>query len=176
MRTPIKHKHIREEAETQRSQKINMEGNRYIFVVHLLGSQGQYLVIGSPEPASDILVIKHLHFKCEVFLHIFDDHHQKRQLDPESAPRISRASYIVGTHICAHDFQNTGLDVLIGTPLDMSILNCTRQNHANQTCKMFGDNINATTLKLVRQVNGPACKDELVYVKVATNSAKTWEM
>jgi len=36
------------------------------------------LIIGSPEPSPDVLVVENLNFKGEILLQVFDDHYQKR--------------------------------------------------------------------------------------------------
>ena len=41
------------------------------------------LIVACSESPSDILVIKHLHFECEVFLQVLDDHYEEGQFDSE---------------------------------------------------------------------------------------------
>lgn len=90
------------------------------------------LIIWYTESAANVFIIKHLHFKREVFLHVLDDHHQNRQLDTKRQPRISWATDVVATHIWAHNLQNTGLKILIRNSSDMSILSCTN-THDSET-------------------------------------------
>lgn len=65
----------------------------------------------------------YLHFECEIFLQILDDHHQKRELDAERFLRIGRTGDVSCAHIGADDFQHQRLDVLIGDALDVPVAN-----------------------------------------------------
>jgi hypothetical protein len=86
------------------------------------------LVVGRPEPPAHILIVQHLHFEREVLLHIFNDHHQKGQLDAQSFLGISRAADVVGAHVGAADLEHTGLNVLVRDTLDVPIPYCLVPN------------------------------------------------
>lgn len=57
------------------------------------------LIVGGAEPATDVLVIKNLHFEGEIFLKVLDNHDQERQLDPQRLLRVGRTRNIVCAHI-----------------------------------------------------------------------------
>ena len=82
------------------------------------------LIVGGPEAPSDILVIKDLYFKAEVFLQIFDDHDQKWQLDAQSLGGVSWTGDVGRADVAAHNLQDAGLDVAVSDPLDVAISHC----------------------------------------------------
>lgn len=63
----------------------------------------------------------YLHFEGEVFLQIFDDHHQERQLDAERLLRIGRTSDVRSAYVGSDDLQHQRLDVLVRNPFDVPI-------------------------------------------------------
>lgn len=63
----------------------------------------------------------YLHFEGEVFLQIFDDHHQERQLDAERLLRIGRTGDVRSAHVGSDDLQHQRLDVLVRNPFDVPI-------------------------------------------------------
>ena len=62
----------------------------------------------------------YLHFECEVFLHVLDDHHEVGKFDAEGFPWVRRAGDVGGRDICSHDLQNEALDVRICDSLDVT--------------------------------------------------------
>lgn len=81
------------------------------------------LVIASPKAPPHVFIVQDLHFECEIFLQVLDDHHQKRELDAERFLRIGRTGDVSCAHIGADDFQHQRLDVLIGDALDVPVAN-----------------------------------------------------
>jgi len=79
------------------------------------------LIVGCPEASSDILVVQDLHFEREVLLQILNDHDEEGKLDAQRLLRVGRTVDVVGADVSAHDFQNTGLNVLVCDPLDVPI-------------------------------------------------------
>lgn len=49
------------------------------------GLLAAYLVVGRTEASAHVLVVENLHLEREVLLEVLDDHHEKRQLDAQSA-------------------------------------------------------------------------------------------
>lgn len=64
------------------------------------------LVIGSSESPANVLVVEHLYFEREVLLEVFEDHHQERELDPESLTRIRRARDEGCRDVSARDLED----------------------------------------------------------------------
>jgi predicted membrane-bound spermidine synthase len=62
-----------------------------------------------------------LHLKRKVLFQILDDHHQKRQLDPQSTVLLSRAGNIVCRDIGTNDFQDGRLDVVVSDTFDVAV-------------------------------------------------------
>ena len=56
-------------------------------------------------------------------MYILDDHNEERQLDTQSFLWVLRTGDECVCDIGAHDFENGRLNILIGEPLDMSIVN-----------------------------------------------------
>jgi len=81
------------------------------------------LVVGCTEPSTDILVVQHLHFKREVFLHIFDNHNQERQLNPERLLRVCRTCDVRCGNVCGRNVNDKRLNVLVCDTLDVTITN-----------------------------------------------------
>lgn len=106
------------------------------------------LVVRRSETTTDIFVVQHLDFEREVLLqlrmwrtvsrvprrwkkekekwcYVFDDHDQERKLDSQRLFRIRRSGDEIGAHVRPHDFEDTGLDVLIGDSLDVAVADYT---------------------------------------------------
>ena len=84
------------------------------------------LVVGSPKPTSDILVIQNLYLKAEVLLQILDDHDQEWQLDAQGFSGVSWTGDIGRANVAAHNLQDARLDVAVGDALDVTISHCTQ--------------------------------------------------
>lgn len=65
-----------------------------------------HLIVGSPKPSVNILIVQNRNFESEVFFEVLDDHDQERQLDPEGLLGISWARQVRRGHIAAADFQH----------------------------------------------------------------------
>ena len=102
-----------------------------------------------------IASFSHLHFKCEVFLEVLDDHDQKRQLDAQSLAGIGRTCHIGGAggrerhhtwshrakrggvgypllpDITAHNLQHQRLDVIVCDPLYVAISHLFTHAHVD---------------------------------------------
>jgi hypothetical protein len=68
---------------------------------------GRTLIVTRSETTSHVLVIQHLNLKRKVFLQILDDHHKKRELNPQRLTWIRWASDVVGGHIRSHYLKHT---------------------------------------------------------------------
>jgi len=68
---------------------------------------GRGLIIACSESSPNVLIIQHLHFKCEVLFHIFDNHNQEGELDAKGLGGIHRTSDEIGAHIGSHDLNHT---------------------------------------------------------------------
>ena len=64
------------------------------------------LIVARSESSSHIFVVQDLDFECEIFLQVFDDHHQKGQLDAERFLRIGRTCDVRSADVGAYDFEN----------------------------------------------------------------------
>lgn len=62
-----------------------------------------------------------MNFEGEVLLQVLDDHDEKGELDSEGALRVGGAGDEGGGDVGAHDFEDGGLDVLVGDALDVAI-------------------------------------------------------
>mmetsp|Transcript_86266 Transcript_86266/g.230391 ORF Transcript_86266/g.230391 Transcript_86266/m.230391 type:complete len:215 (-) Transcript_86266:59-703(-) len=81
------------------------------------------LIVGCSEASTNVLVIKNLNFEGEIFLQILDDHNQEGKLNAECFLWIGRTRDVVRADIRPHNFQDTGLNILICNTLDMAIAN-----------------------------------------------------
>lgn len=90
------------------------------------------LVIGSPEPTSDILVIQNLYLKAEVLLQILDNHDQEWQLDAQSLSGVSWTGDVGRANVAAHNLQDARLDVAVGDALDVTISYCGQLRLSSQ--------------------------------------------
>lgn len=63
----------------------------------------------------------HLNFKREIFLEIFDDHHEIWQFDAERFLRIGGTGDECGGDIRRDDLEHERLDVVVCDPFDVSI-------------------------------------------------------
>ena len=84
---------------------------------------GCALIVGCAESAPHILVVEHLHLKCEILLQVFYNHNKEGELDSKGLIGICRASDEVSCHVSSHDFDYGALNIWIGEPFNMSISN-----------------------------------------------------
>lgn len=89
---------------------------------------GRRLVIRRSESPLHALVVEDLHLEREILLQIFDDHHEEGQLDAQGLLGIGRTHDVTRRDIRSHYLQHGALDVLVGYPLDVSILHCRIPN------------------------------------------------
>jgi len=82
---------------------------------------GGGLIVRRSEPPSHIFVVQNLNLKCEILLHVLDDHDKVGKLNPQSFLRVCRASDIGGRNVGADNFEHKTLDVLVGDPFDVAI-------------------------------------------------------
>ena len=54
--------------------------------------------------------------------YVFNDHDEEGQFNSKSLLGIGRSSDKVGANVGSHDFEDGGLDVWVGKPFDMSVL------------------------------------------------------
>jgi hypothetical protein len=64
-----------------------------------------------------------LDLKRKVLFQIFNNHDQERQLDAQSSLLLGWTSNVIGRDIGANDFQDGGLDVVVGDSLDVAVAN-----------------------------------------------------
>jgi len=81
------------------------------------------LIVGSPETSPYILIIKNLNFECEILLQIFDNHDEKWEFNSQGFVVVHWARDVICAHICPHNFEDTGLDIIIGNALNVAIAN-----------------------------------------------------
>ena len=55
-------------------------------------------------------------------MYVLDDHDQEGQLDAQGLVCVGGAGDEGGGHVGAHDLEHRGLDVLVGQPLDVAVL------------------------------------------------------
>ena len=79
------------------------------------------LIIGSPEPSPNTLIVQDLDLEGEVFLQVLDDHNQEGQLDGQRLLGVERSIDVVGRYVRTHDFQDGRLDVGIRDSLDVAV-------------------------------------------------------
>ena len=82
---------------------------------------GSALVVRGPEPPADVFIVEYLHLEREVFLQIFDDHDEKRQLDAERLLWIGRACDERGAYVGADDLEHKRLNVIVCDTLNVTI-------------------------------------------------------
>jgi hypothetical protein len=80
------------------------------------------LVVGSPEPSLDSLIIQNLDFETELLFQIFDNHDQEGQLDTEGLFLINWGRYESSTDIGTDDLQDRRIDVIVSQSFDISVL------------------------------------------------------
>jgi len=71
----------------------------------------------------------------ECCTYVFDNHHQKRQLDAESLLRVSGALDKGGTDVRTHDFEDRGLDIRVRNALNVTISNCGKKRSIKKKSK-----------------------------------------
>lgn len=81
------------------------------------------LEVACSEAPTNILVIQDLNFKCEIFLHILDNHDEKRKSDAQRLSRIGGARDESCADVCAQYFEHEGLDIVVRDPFDVAISN-----------------------------------------------------
>lgn len=81
------------------------------------------LEVARSEAPTYILVIQDLNFKCEVFLHVLDNHDEERKSDAQRLSRIGRARYESCADVCAQYFEHERLDIVVRDPFDVAISN-----------------------------------------------------
>ena len=57
-----------------------------------------------------------------MYMYVLDDHDQEGQLDPQGLVGVGGAGDEGSGHIGAHDLEDRRLDVLVGQPLDVAVL------------------------------------------------------
>ena len=62
------------------------------------------LIIRRAKSSTYVLVIEDLDFEGKVLSQVLDDHHEKRELNPEGLARLNGARDVIRADICAHDF------------------------------------------------------------------------
>ncbi|KAG5456138.1 MAG: hypothetical protein BJ554DRAFT_4205 [Olpidium bornovanus] len=75
------------------------------------------------ESPPDVLVVEDLHLESEIFFQVFDDHDKEGQLYAQGPVLLRRAGDVVCGDVGADDFQDGGLDVVVGDALDVSVAN-----------------------------------------------------
>ncbi len=82
-----------------------------------------HLKVGCPKTASKSLIIQHLDLKGKVFLHVFDYHHQKGELDAQRA--LARGGGDVGAaDVGARHLEHERLDIIVCETLDVPVVYC----------------------------------------------------
>ena len=76
-------------------------------------------------------------FEAEVFLEIFDDHNQERELDAQRSAWLCRAGDVCGAHVGAAYLEDRRLDVVVSDSLDMPVADCT-DGKASQYATVVG--------------------------------------
>lgn len=64
------------------------------------------LIITCSKPPANIFIIQNLDLKGEVFLEVFNDHHQKGEFDPQGLLGVCGACYVGGADICSLNLQH----------------------------------------------------------------------
>ena len=80
-----------------------------------------WLVVWGSESTSHLLVIQHLHLEGEVFLQVFNDHDEERQLDGKCLLWVKRSIDVVGGHIGSHNLENWRLNIWISDSLNVTV-------------------------------------------------------
>lgn len=69
----------------------------------------------------------HLHFECEVLLHVLDDHDEEGQFDAQGLLGVGGTSNVGCGHVCPEDLQHQALDFAVCNTLDVAIADLERE-------------------------------------------------
>ena len=79
------------------------------------------MVIRSPKPPPDVLIVQYLHLEGEVLLEVLDDHDEEGELDAQGLTGLGWAGNEGRGHIGTHYFENTALNVRVCYTLDVAV-------------------------------------------------------
>ena len=64
------------------------------------------LVVRSPKPSPDVLIVQDLHLEGKILLQVLYYHHQEGQFDAQSLVRVGRTTYECRRNVGTHYLQN----------------------------------------------------------------------